>query len=92
MRQRGESQCVSVLCGFIDDRYALDGSAVLEPAAALMGEVLLDPMLEDGRFCGDYVESEGANLADRIQARVNDKRSGVPAHPGDVRWRALRGG
>lgn len=75
VRQRGESQCVSVLCGFIDDRYALDGSAVLEPAAALMGEVLLDPVLENGRFRRDYVESEGANLADRIQARVNDKRS-----------------
>lgn len=77
VRQRGESQCVSVLCGFIDDRYALDGSAVLEPAAALMGEVLLDPLLEEGRFRRDYVESEGANLADRIQARVNDKRSWV---------------
>lgn len=75
VRQRGESQCVSVLCGFIDDRYALDGSAVLEPAAGLMGEVLLDPVLQDDRFRLDYVESEGANLADRIQARVNDKRS-----------------
>ncbi|MCI8761786.1 MAG: insulinase family protein [Oscillospiraceae bacterium] len=75
VRQRGESQCVSVLCSFIDDRYALDGSAVLEPAAALMGEVLLDPVLQDGAFRRDYVESEGANLADRIQARVNDKRS-----------------
>ncbi|MCI8697844.1 MAG: insulinase family protein [Oscillospiraceae bacterium] len=75
VRQRGESQCVSVLCSFIDDRYALDGSAVLEPAAALMGEVLLDPVLQDGTFRRDYVELEGANLADRIQARVNDKRS-----------------
>ena len=36
VRQRGESQCVSFLCNFIDDRYALDGSAVLEPAAELM--------------------------------------------------------
>ncbi|MBD5099294.1 MAG: insulinase family protein [Clostridiales bacterium] len=75
VRQRGESQCVSFLCSFIDDRYALDGSAVLEPAAKLMGEVLLDPVLQDGVFRRDYVESEGANLADRIQARVNDKRS-----------------
>lgn len=33
VRQRGESQCVSFLCSLIDDRYALDGSAVLEPAA-----------------------------------------------------------
>lgn len=74
VRQRGESQCVSFLCSFIGDRYALDGSAVLEPAASLMGEVLLDPATEGGLFRRDYVGSEGANLADRIQARVNDKR------------------
>ena len=74
VRQRGESQCVSFLCGVIDDRYALDGSAVLEPAAALMGEVLLDPATENGLFRPDYVKGEGANLADRIRARVNDKR------------------
>ena len=75
VRQRGESQCVSFLCGVIDDRYALDGSAVLEPAAALMGEVLLDPATQGGLFRPDYVKGEGANLADRIRARVNDKRS-----------------
>jgi len=75
VRQRGESQCVSFLCSFIDDRYALDGSAVLEPAANLMGEVLLNPFVQDGVFRRDYVESEGANLADRIRSRVNDKRS-----------------
>lgn len=74
VRQRGESQCVSFLSSFIDDHYALDGSAVLEPAAGLMGEVLLDPVLQEGAFRRDYVESEGINLADRIEARVNDKR------------------
>ena len=75
VRQRGESQCISFLCSVIDDCFALDGSAVLEPAAKLLGEVLLDPVTEDGRFCRNYVKGEGANLADRIQARVNDKRS-----------------
>ena len=74
VRQRGESQCVSFLCSVIDDRYALDGSAVLEPAAALMGQALLDPVTEGGVFRADYVKGEGANLADRIRARVNDKR------------------
>lgn len=74
VRQRGESQCVSFLCSFISDRYTLDGSAVLEPAAGLMGEMLLDPAVEEGLFRRDYVASEGLNLADRIQARVNDKR------------------
>ena len=75
VRQRGESQCVSFLCGVIDDRYTLDGSAVLESAAELTGEVLLDPAAENGLFRADYVKGEGANLADRIRARVNDKRS-----------------
>ena len=75
VRQRGESQCISFLCSVIDDRYALDGSAVLEPAAGLMGEVLLDPAAENGVFRRDYVKGEGANLADRIRARVIDKRS-----------------
>lgn len=73
VRQRGESQCICLQCSFIDDCYALDGMAVLEPAVALVGEILLDPLLENGAFCQDYVESEGANLADRIQSRINDK-------------------
>lgn len=73
VRQRGESQCVCLQCSFIDDQYALDGMAVLEPAIALVGEILLDPLLENGIFCESYVCSERANLADRIQARINDK-------------------
>lgn len=75
VRQRGESQCVGFMCSFIDDRYALDGTAVLEPMATLMGEILLDPVTENGVFCREFVESEGANLADRIRSRINDKRS-----------------
>lgn len=74
VRQRGESQGISFLCSVIDDRYALDGMAVLEPAAMLMGEILLDPAVEGGVFRADYVQSEGANLADRINARINDKQ------------------
>jgi len=74
VRQRGECQCISFLCSFIDDKYALDGVAVLEPAAELVGEVLLDPATENGVFRRDYVSGEGANLADRIRSRVNDKR------------------
>lgn len=73
VRQRGETQCICLQCSFIDDVYALDGTAILEPAIGLVGEVLLDPLLEDGVFCRDYVESEAENLADRIRSRINDK-------------------
>ena len=74
VRQRGESQCVGFQCSFIEDRYALDGMAVLEPAIGLVGEILLDPYTVDGVFCSEFVSGEGANLADRIAARINDKR------------------
>lgn len=74
VRQRGESQCISLLCSFIDDHYALDGTAILEPAAELMGQVLLDPVTENGVFRRDYVAGEGENLAFRIRARINDKQ------------------
>ena len=75
VRQRGESQCIGFSASFLDDRYALDGTAVLEPVLELMGELLLDPLTENGIFREDFVRGEGANLADQIRARVNDKRS-----------------
>ena len=73
VRQRGECQCICLQCSFIDEAYSLDGTAIMEPAIGLVGEVLLDPLTEDGVFCPDYVESEGENLADRIRSRINDK-------------------
>ena len=74
VRKKGETQCVGFLASFLDDAYTLAGEAVLEPAAALLGELLLRPRLEDGLFCGDYVAGERANLIDRIRAQINDKR------------------
>lgn len=74
VRQQGEVQCVGFIGGFLDDAFSLDGTAILEPAAALMGELLLSPVTENGVFRADYVSGEGKNLADRIRAQINDKR------------------
>ncbi|MBU5434875.1 EF-P 5-aminopentanol modification-associated protein YfmF [Pseudoflavonifractor sp. MSJ-37] len=75
VRTRGEIQCVGFLGSFLDDAYTLDGSAVLEDAAALLGELLLHPRTVSGSFDPDYTASERSNLVDRIRAQVNDKRS-----------------
>jgi len=75
VRQRGESQCICIQAGFIDDRFALDGMAVLEPVIELVGELLLDPAKEGAAFVQEYVASEGNNLADQIEGRINDKGS-----------------
>lgn len=74
VRKRGETQCVGFVGSFLDDAYALDRSRVLEPAAGLMGELLLRPYTQEGAFCPEYTQQEKANLADRIRAEINDKR------------------
>ena len=75
VRKKGETQAVGFVASFLDDAYALDGSRILEPAAELLGELLLRPAIQDGVFRRDYVEGERANLIDRIRAQMNEKRA-----------------
>ncbi len=74
VRKKGETQCIGFLGSFLDDSYAPDGTMLLEPAAQLMGDLLLRPAMDNGMFRPDYVEGERVNLIDRIKAQVNDKR------------------
>ena len=75
VRKKGETQCVGFAASFLDDAYALKGEQILEPAAALLGELLLKPYTQDGVFSSDYTAGEKANLIDRIRAQINDKRT-----------------
>ena len=74
VRKKGETQCLSFVGSFLDDAYTLNGEAILEPAAGMLGELLLKPYLVDGGFEPAYVEGEKANLIDRIRGQINDKR------------------
>lgn len=74
VRKKGETQCVGFVGSFLDDAYTLNGEAILEPAAGLMGELLLRPYTREGAFCPDYTAGEKANLIDRIRAQINEKR------------------
>ena len=75
VRKKGETQCVGFVASFLDDAYTLGGEPILESAAALLGELLLNPYTRDGVFCPDYTAGEKANLLDRIRGQVNDKRT-----------------
>ncbi len=74
VRRQGELQCIGFVGSFLDDAFSPDGTAILEPAAELLGQLLLKPTLENGVFRSDYVTGEGNNLADRIRAQINEKR------------------
>ena len=73
-RKIGECHCVGLTGSFLDDAYAPGKEKLLEPAAKLMGSLLLDPATEQGVFCADYVESEKQNQIDDIRAAINEKR------------------
>ncbi len=74
VRQQGEIQCIGFIGSFLDDAFSPNGTPILEPAAQLMGDLLLRPATESGVFRADYVSGEGKNQADRIRAQINEKR------------------
>ena len=75
VRRIGDYQTAGLYCGFIEDRYALEGDEILKPMIGLLLELLLEPVTEDGVFCREYVEGEKRNLIAAIESERNDKRA-----------------
>ncbi len=75
VRRVGDFQTTGLSCGFIQEAYALPGDEILAPIIAFIGELLLQPVLEDGAFCTRYVDSEKKNLIAALEAQRNDKRA-----------------
>ena len=55
VRRVGDYQTTGLCCSFIADRYAMPGDRVLEPAVAFLGQLLLEPVTENGIFRKDYI-------------------------------------
>ena len=75
VRRVGDYQTTGLYCGFISDQYAMPGDRVLEPAVEFLGQLLLEPVTENGAFRADYIRSEKKNLMAAIEAQRNDKRA-----------------
>ena len=75
VRRIGDYQTTGFYCGFMEDRFALEGDAILKPMLEFVGQLLLEPVLEDGCFREDFVESEKRNLIASIESQLNDKRA-----------------
>ncbi len=74
VRKKGEVQAVGFFFDYVGERYASPDEDLTGDICALLGSFLLEPVLEDGVFCRDYVESEKVNLCNAIMAQINDKR------------------
>ena len=75
VRRIGDYQTTGLHCAFMEDRFALEGDAIFAPMVAFLRELLLDPVLEDGVFCREFVEGEKKNLIATIDSERNDKRA-----------------
>lgn len=75
VRKVGDWQTTGLACNFISDRFALEGDALLSSMADFLRELFLEPVLVDGAFCPDFVESEKKNLISTIESQLNNKRS-----------------
>ena len=75
VRRVGDYQTTGLYCSFMDDRFVMDGDAILAPMVDFLREILLEPLVEDGGFCPEFVQSEKKNLISTIESELNDKRA-----------------
>lgn len=75
VRRIGDYQTVGLYLSFMDDRFTFAGGQVLAPMIAFLEELLFDPLMENGAFLPEIVESEKKNLIATIEAERNDKRA-----------------
>lgn len=73
VRRVGDCQTTGFYCGFIEDRFSLDGDEILKPMADLVAQLLLQSIEEDGGFSRDFTESEKRNLISAIDSERSNK-------------------
>ena len=75
VRRAGDYQTTGLYCAFMEDRFALEGEEILAPMVDFLRQLLLEPVMEDGGFRREFVESEKRNLISTIESELNDKRA-----------------
>jgi len=73
--KRGETQIFGFGAYVLDNSFALGGEDILGGVLDMFGEIIFSPLVKDGAFDAEYVESEKRNLIDDINAQINNKTS-----------------
>lgn len=75
VRKRGECQILGFYSVMINNSFAFFGENIFKDAVNLLERVMFEPLVKNGAFVEEYVESEKRNLKNYIAARINDKVS-----------------
>ena len=73
VRRLGDWQSTGFYLSFLDDRFAMAGDRVAAGMTAFLEETLTQPLLENGCFVEEIVESEKKNLISTIESELNNK-------------------
>lgn len=74
VNKRGEKQVIRFTIEWADGNYFNDNTYNLQ-TVDLLKSVVFNPYLENNAFSKAYVDQEIENLRDRIEGKINDKRS-----------------
>ncbi len=70
----GEMQALVMSAECTGDRFAIHGEKLATACAELLSEMLFRPVLENGVFRAEDVETERRCLAEEVRAEINEKR------------------
>lgn len=71
----GERQIMEFYFDMAAPNLIPNGEQVLVEGLAALGELITDPLVENGRFKDDYFEQEKINLGRMVDGLINDKRA-----------------
>ncbi|MFD2613067.1 EF-P 5-aminopentanol modification-associated protein YfmF [Paenibacillus gansuensis] len=72
--KRGDNQIVQFRMDTIHDQFVKQqSSSLLAESLQFLGEVITNPLVEDGAFSRKYVEAEKNTLKKKLESIVNDK-------------------
>ena len=71
--KRGDVQLINISANMLANKYSMDGTDITGGMLEMLSQILFCPVLEDGVFKREYVESEKAKLADAVRADANNK-------------------
>ena len=75
VRKYGAYQILNVSIQTLDDKYTLEGEAIVAQCAQLAANLLFSPYFVEGVFDEEDFKLEKQSLIDTIESEINDKRS-----------------
>lgn len=71
--KNGDKQVLQFYTTSVNNKYTFNNEDMLEKSIELICDVMLNPKLENGIFCSEYVNQEKEVIRDLIKSKINNK-------------------